>query len=46
MSSIVVKYGHKKDTYYDEIGPCAQNMDTVMIFVVNAIGKPYVVIIA
>ena len=44
--NIVVKYGHQKDTYYDEIGLCAPNKDTIMIIVVNAMGKPCVVIIA
>lgn len=31
MARFEVKSGHQKDTLYDEIGLCSQNIDTVIL---------------
>ena len=42
MASLVIKNGHKYNTCYDEIVPCAQNMLTVVDSIGNTIGRDYV----
>jgi hypothetical protein len=36
---LVVKSAHQTDTCYDEIGPCAKNLDNFIGSVVNIIGR-------
>jgi hypothetical protein len=43
MARFVVKNGHKKDTCFDEVGLCAQNIDTILDSIVNTIGRVYVI---
>ena len=38
------EYGHRKEICYDEIGLCAQNIDTILISIINTIGRTYVII--
>ena len=42
---LVVKNGHPKDIMcYDEIGLCAQNIDTILCSKVHTSGRPHVFI--
>ena len=41
MTGIVL---YQNDTSYDEIGLCAQNMDTILDQIYNAAGRAYVII--
>jgi hypothetical protein len=44
MVGFVVKNGHQKDMFYDEIGVCEQNIDTILHSLVNiTIGRVYVI---
>ena len=38
MARLVLKNGHEKDTCCDEIGFCAQNIDTILRSVVYTFG--------
>ena len=38
MARFIVKNGHHKDMCYDEIGLCAQNIDTFLGSIINTIG--------
>ena len=42
MARFVVKNEHQKDTCYDEIGVCVQNVLNNLCFIVNMIGRAYV----
>lgn len=44
MVGFVVKNGHQKDMFYNEIGVCEQNIDTILHSLVNiTIGRVYVI---
>lgn len=42
MARVTVKNGHPKSTRDDEIGVCAQRVDTILGLIVNTVGKAYV----
>ncbi len=43
MARLSVKNGYHKDLCYDEIGPRAQNIDIVLGWLLNMIGRAYVI---
>ena len=42
MARLVVMKGHQKDTWYDEIGLCAQVLDIIQGSIVSPIKRAYV----
>ena len=44
MARLVVKNKYKKDTCYEEIGPCAQHMDTILGSIDDTSGDVYVIV--
>ena len=40
---LVVRNKHQKDMCCNEIGPCVQNMDIILVSIVNPIGRAYVI---
>jgi hypothetical protein len=45
MARLVVKNEYKKkDTCYEEIGPCAQDMDTILGSIDDTSGDAYVIV--
>ena len=43
MARLIVKNGHQKDTCYNEIALCAQNLDAVLGSIFNTIWRDYVI---
>ena len=44
MARLVVKNKYKEDTCYEEIGPCAQHMDTILGSIDDTSGDVYVIV--
>jgi hypothetical protein len=42
IARLVVEYGHRKEICYDEIELSAQSIDTILISIINTIGRTYV----
>lgn len=45
MVKFALKNGHQKDMFYDEIGLCAQSIDTIQGSVLGTIGKAYAYVV-
>lgn len=44
MTKLVLKNDHQNDTYHNEIGLCAHNINTIMDLLVDTLERVYVVV--